>query len=88
MLLAMPSIRAGCKRGMDITTMAGTTLFFKPLAADLEYAAKLIDSANKTRCMNKLSSLKVGECMATGSFIINNKEVNRPTKLISVGCEP
>ena len=88
LLMAMPSIRAGCKRGMDITTMAGTNLFFKPMATDLEYAAKLIDSGNKSRCIKKLSLLKVGECLATGSFIINNKEVNRPTTLISVGCEP
>ena len=83
LLLAMTSLSG--KKGIGICTMAGTNYFFRPALNDLEGVAKLIDNKRKSQCMKELSLLKVGECIATGSFIINNILVNLPTKLISIG---
>ncbi len=83
LLMAMTSL-AG-KKGIGICTMAGTNFFFRPALNDLEGVAKLIDNKRKSQCMSELSLLKVGECIATGSFIINHKLVNLPTKLIGIG---
>ena len=83
LLLAMTSLSG--KKGIGICTMAGTNYFFRPALNDLEGVAKLIDNKRKSQCMRELSLLKVGECIATGSFIINNILVNLPTKLISIG---
>lgn len=83
LLMAMTSL-AG-KKGIGICTMAGTNFFFRPALNDLEGVAKLIDPSRKLKCMKKLSLLNVGECVATGSFLIDNRIVNLPTMLISVG---
>ena len=83
--MAAPSFTAGGKRGMNIATMCGTSLFFKPLPSDLEKTARIIDPDNKTSCVQCLSDLKIGECLATGSFVINDETINKPTKLIEVG---
>ena len=59
--MAAPSFTAGGKRGMNIATMCGTSLFFKPLPSDLEKTARIIDPDNKTSCVQCLSDLKIGE---------------------------
>ena len=83
LLMAMTSL-AG-KKGIGICTMAGTNFFFRPALNDLEGVAKLVDNKRKSQCMSELSLLKVGECIATGSFSVCGKLVNLPTKLIGIG---
>ena len=85
--MAAPSLKAGGKRGMNIATMCGTTLYFKPLSADIDDIAGLIDPIFRADCAEALKHLPVGQCMVTGNLIIDGEIVSSPIRLVNTGCD-
>ena len=64
-----------------ILMQAATRLLFRPADSDLDNVAHLIDPKNKISWRNKLTSLKIGECIALGKKIVNGKYYDRPLLL-------
>ncbi len=64
-----------------ILMQAATRLLFRPADPDLDNVAHSIDPKDKLNWRSRLSSLKVGECIAIGNKIVNGKHYERPLML-------
>ena len=53
-------------------------LYFKPSFSRIESTAKLIDSLKWKKWIDKLKTLNMGDFVAVGDFLLNNKQVNYP----------
>ena len=53
-------------------------LYFKPAANRISSTAKMINPNSEVAWVKKLKSLKVGEFVASGNFIINGRHVDSP----------
>lgn len=62
-------------------TQCGLMLFFKPLGNRVDQTSKMIDPAAKSDWTIVLRSLKRGEFIATGSFVVNGHKSDRPLKI-------
>lgn len=62
-------------------TQCGLMLFFKPLSNRVNQTSKMIDPAAKSDWTIVLRSLKKGEFIATGSFLVNGHKSERPLKI-------
>lgn len=60
---------------------AGLVLFFKPAASQVSATAKLISAQDDGRWNIKLRTLKIGEFIALGNFLVDGKPVCYPLKV-------
>lgn len=79
--LAAPSISTSGNRNMEKITQCGFCFYFQPIEKDRRKIADFINSRDADTWNFILSRLQKGEFVATGSFIINEKKVNRPLQL-------
>ncbi len=78
LLLATQTLSVFPKEVRSILNQAGTKLYFRQAVNEAYNTSKEIDLRNKEHWMDILSSLKVGEAVATGNFCINGQEINHP----------
>ncbi len=62
-------------------TQAGVILYFKPLDNRVSSTARLIDPSAKSDWTIVLRTLKIGEFVATGSFLLDGNAVDCPLKV-------
>lgn len=62
-------------------TQCGLMLFFKPLSNRIDQTSRMIDPAAKADWTLTLRTLKVGEFVACGSFLVSDHKCERPLKI-------
>lgn len=63
---------------LSVLNQAATKLYFRPNINDINKIAKEIEPENPFKWLKKLSVLRIGEAVASGSFNIGNTEISHP----------
>ena len=80
-ILATQSLSVFPRDVVAILNQVATYLIFKPASVDLYKIAKAISLDNAQKWIGELNSLRVGESLAVGDFIVDGCEINRPLRL-------
>lgn len=78
LFLATQSLRVFPRDIRGLINQAGTRLYFKPPVDEIRSIAREIDSKDTERWTRVLSSLRVGEAVAIGSFVVGGREIDHP----------
>lgn len=62
-------------------SQCGLILYFKPASNRVALTAKMISLANEHQWLGILRDLKVGEFVATGSFLLGDRKISYPLKV-------
>lgn len=62
-------------------TQCGLLLYFKPLSNQINSTAEMINPSDKREWVKTLQVLRVGEFVASGSFLVNGHRCYRPLKI-------
>lgn len=81
LVLAAPRMLIGQKNNMSAMQQCGTILNFKPVSEDRRKLAKQIDPANPDAQMFLLSELQTGQFVASGNFLVADREKKGPLSL-------
>lgn len=78
LLLATQTLSVFNKDVRTILNQTGTKLYFRQAVNEINAMSKEIDPQNRVYWASVLSSLRVGEAIAVGSFCANGCEINHP----------
>nr|WP_300809085.1 hypothetical protein [uncultured Acetatifactor sp.] len=80
-LLATQTLGIFRPEAVAMLNQAATRLYFSPPVNEVGRIAREIDSDRTDVWRRKLASLKVGQCIAVGDFVVNGFEISRPLLL-------
>lgn len=81
LILATQTLSTLGKDVQSILGQASTQLYFRPSQEDVHKIAKSLSATDWQLWKSRLTSLQVGECIASGVFNVNGQEINRPLLL-------
>ncbi len=81
MLLATQTLEDFNKARQALINQVGTKLYFRQTLQEARELGKLIECNDRTGIPFNLSSLKCGECIASGLFTLGGLEIDRPVKI-------
>lgn len=81
LILATQTLSTLGKDTQAILSQTSTQLYFRPSYEDIAKIAKKLSPSDWQDWKTRLSSLRIGECIASGVFNINGQEINRPLLL-------
>lgn len=81
LILATQTLSTLGKDVQSILGQASTQLYFRPSQEDVHKIAKSLSATDWRLWKDRLTSLRVGECIANGIFNINGQDISRPLLL-------